>query len=199
MDESIDSIATTLLRGVQEGENGAWSRFVQLYSPWVYYWCRKRGLQPIDAEDVGQEVFVAVSRKVEDFRRGGEGHTFRGWLHTITSNKVKDFWRKDGNSPGGQGGATAQKVIDQIEEPPEQADVAKETRMWFQQVLEMVRQNFSESSYLAFVKYVIEEHDASATAQDLGITRNQVFLAKSRILKWLRDNLGDDIAGVLPK
>ena len=43
-----------------QGDADAWRQFLRLYGPVVYGWCRHAGLQPADATDVGQEVFVAA-------------------------------------------------------------------------------------------------------------------------------------------
>ena len=61
--------STSLLRRASSGEGEAWQRLVSLYAPVVYRWCRQWGLQPADAENVGQEVFVRVFRKLAS-RRG---------------------------------------------------------------------------------------------------------------------------------
>jgi DNA-directed RNA polymerase specialized sigma24 family protein len=47
-----------------------------------------------DAADVSQDVFAAVARHIADFRRERPGDSFRGWLWTITRNKVRYHWRR---------------------------------------------------------------------------------------------------------
>src|SRR5581483_11963710 len=59
----------SLLARVRGREADAWYRFVHLYSPLVYRWCRQAGLQQADAADVGQEVFRAVAQRIGEFRR----------------------------------------------------------------------------------------------------------------------------------
>src|SRR3954454_6421981 len=73
----------TLVEGVKRGDPDAWGRLARLYGPLVYAWCRQAGLQPADAEDVLQDVFVTVAARVGEFRHGRAGDTFRGWLWTI--------------------------------------------------------------------------------------------------------------------
>ena len=51
-------------------EAEAWDKLVTLYGPLVYRWCRRWGLQPKDAENVGQEVFLRVFQGLAAFRRG---------------------------------------------------------------------------------------------------------------------------------
>src|SRR4029077_16915488 len=80
----------SLLVRVKLREPRAWEQLVLLYTPLVYEWCRANGLEEFDAADVGQEVFLAVARTIGDFRLEQSAGTFRGWLRTITLNKVRD-------------------------------------------------------------------------------------------------------------
>src|SRR5262245_43896916 len=98
-------------------EDAAWRRFVHLYVPLIYRWCRKAGLQESDAEDVGQEVFRAVDRAIERYRHDRESDTFRGWLRTITQNKLRDFGRRIERERPGDGGSDALKRLLQMVDP----------------------------------------------------------------------------------
>ena len=82
--EGSQGTSSSLLDRVRAQDRAAWVRLVKLYAPLVYRWCRQMGLRSVDAEDVGQEVFSAVHRKVADFRRDPDRGTFRGWLRVIT-------------------------------------------------------------------------------------------------------------------
>src|SRR5215475_1844185 len=91
---SSDTLATRLslvVRLRDASDDGAWSRFVELYAPLVYGFARKHGLQDADAADLTQDVLQAVSggiRRLDyDPRRG----SFRGWMFTVVRNKLRDF------------------------------------------------------------------------------------------------------------
>src|SRR5262245_13672085 len=94
----------SLLARAQENQPAAWEQLVDLYAPLVYHWCRRAGLGAEDTEDVFQEVFRAVARALADFRRDRAGDTFRGWLRTITSNKIRDHFRLLRDQAKGAGG-----------------------------------------------------------------------------------------------
>src|SRR4051812_44000856 len=98
----------SLLLRVQDNDQGAWTRLVNLYGPLVYHWCRKSHLDAEDMADVFQETFRAVARRIHDFRRDRPGDTFRGWLRTITLNKVRDNFRRHSQVPRAVGGTDAQ-------------------------------------------------------------------------------------------
>src|SRR5947209_20533536 len=80
----------SLLERVRAADPQAWQRLVHVYSPLIFSWCRRTGLGPDDAADVMQDVWQAVSAAIGRFRRSAESGTFRGWVWTITRNKLRD-------------------------------------------------------------------------------------------------------------
>jgi RNA polymerase sigma-70 factor (ECF subfamily) len=49
----MHTTSPTLLQRLRTpGPADAWARFVQLYSPLIYYWSRRTGLQEQDAADL---------------------------------------------------------------------------------------------------------------------------------------------------
>src|SRR6185369_14090212 len=117
-----DSQATslTLLQRVQASQPAAWERLVDLYAPLVLHWCRRGGLNGQDADDVFQEVFRSVAEHVGDFRRDRPGDSFRGWLRTITRNKVLDYFRRQQQQAVAAGGSDMQRQLLEVPEPLEE-------------------------------------------------------------------------------
>src|ERR1041385_9135697 len=91
---SSTGTSKSLLERARSDDPAAWTRLVDLYAPLVAYWCRRWGLRDEDRADVLQDVFQAVAAHVGDFQKQKDGDTFRGWLRTITLNKVRDHFRK---------------------------------------------------------------------------------------------------------
>src|SRR5688572_13721630 len=83
----------SLLLRIKDAQPSAWERLNHVYAPLVWRWCRQRDLQDKDAEDVLQEVFHTVYRRVNSFERERDG-SFRKWLLTITRNKIGDLIRR---------------------------------------------------------------------------------------------------------
>src|ERR1051325_9566926 len=82
----------SLLVQIRDGSNhAAWQEFVNLYGPVIYGFARKRGLQDADAADLMQDVLRSVSRAIGRLEYDRKRGTFRGWLFTITRNKVLNF------------------------------------------------------------------------------------------------------------
>lgn len=189
--ESQDLTSTSLLERARGQDKQAWERLVVLYTPLVYAWCRRSGLQPADAADVGQEVFRAVARGLAEFRRDRAGDTFRGWLRTITRNKLRDFAGARKRCPPGVGGSEATCQIEQLPDPEPEADLTADRQLLYQRALEVVRTEFEERTWRAFWLVVVEDVPVGEAAQQLGATLNAVYLAKSRVLRRLREEFAD--------
>ncbi len=185
----------SLLARIQAADPAAWDRLVALYGPLVLHWCRRWDLQEQDAADVFQEVFRSVAEHVADFRRDRPGDTFRGWLRTITRNKVHDHFRRLGREPGGAGGTDAQRRFANLPapEPPEDdgpdADAAE--RGLLHRALELIRSEFEERTWQAFWRIAVAGKAPRDVAVELGMSPGAVRVAKSRVLHRLRAELGD--------
>jgi len=71
-------------------DQAAWAEFVDRYGVVVYRWCRKWGLQDMDAEDVTQNVMLDLGRQMRQFEYRADGR-FRGWLRTVAHRAWCDF------------------------------------------------------------------------------------------------------------
>ena len=185
----------------------AWERLVSIYSPLVYFWCQESGLSRADLQDVFQEVFHALARNLHKFRPMENG-TFRGWLRTLTRNKLNDHFRQAGLEPKPVGGTEALNFLKKVPaatqrqsssnhssslsddgQPNEQAIV----HSTLCHALANVRANFSEQSWKAFWMVVVDGRETADVAKDLGMLPGAVRVAKSRVLKRLRLELGESI------
>ncbi|QDU31868.1 RNA polymerase sigma factor RpoE [Anatilimnocola aggregata] len=183
----------SLLERARSCDQQAWVRIVRLYCPLVYRWCRSRGLQEADAADVGQDVFRAVSAGLPNFRHDSEGCSFRGWLKKITQNKVTDFVRDKRRSPDGRGGSDAYQSLQEIqgEESVDSEALAQETRLLYERALEIIQTEFNQVHWQAFYRTTIDHQSAGDVAQELGLSRQVVYNARSRILRRLREEFAE--------
>src|SRR6267378_8592672 len=78
---------------VLEEHQGSSLTFEQVYSSSfndVARWIRALGGLPADVEDLTQEVFLVVRRKLSGF----DGRNLRGWLYRIAQRTVRDYRRR---------------------------------------------------------------------------------------------------------
>ena len=101
---SSGATSRSLLDRVKADDGAAWETLVGLYGPVVYRWVKRWDVSEHEAADVFQDVFHSLAKNIGEFRKENAGDTFRGWLHRITDNKVRDHLRKLGRQPGGEGG-----------------------------------------------------------------------------------------------
>jgi RNA polymerase sigma-70 factor (ECF subfamily) len=186
--------STGLLERLRVQDTGAWDRLAQLYGPLVYRWARGRGLQAADAENIVQDVFLAVLGGIASFRKHRPGDSFRGWLWGITYHKLLDFWRRQEGEVLG-GGSSAREWLARLPAPSTSSSAEAEPQAalggLYRRALELVRGEFEERSWRAFWGVVVEGRDTAAVAANLGMTPNAVRIAKARILGRLRAELGE--------
>lgn len=166
---------------------------VDLYYPLVYGWCRRRVLQVEDAADVVQEIFGAVARGLPGFRRAREGDTFRGWMRGIARHRLQDYWRLQAAGDRPAGGSDAAHRLAEVPDPflDEPDESPGPTALLVRRGLELIRPEFGEPVWQAFWRASVDGQDPADIAADLGVSRNAVYKAKSRVLARLREVLGD--------
>jgi RNA polymerase sigma-70 factor, ECF subfamily len=190
------SVSSTLLDQLRSHRPDAWERFVRLYSPIIYRWCRRACLTAEDAADVLQEVLAAVLLYLPDFRRDGPQDSFSGWLATITRNKVRDHFRRRQGKAEARGGTTAQLKMAEIPQSAELSETSiqpdTESSAWIsRRVLEMIRVEFEVRTWEAFWRTTVEGQRPANVAQDLMMSVPAVYMAKSRILRRFRHVMGE--------
>jgi RNA polymerase sigma-70 factor, ECF subfamily len=192
------STSRSLLSAARCDEADAWRRLVHLYAPLAAVWCRRSGVASQDIADVLQEVFAAVARNLARFRKERPADTFRGWLATITRNKVRDYYRQRGEEPAAVGGteATARlaQVLDPLVATDEEERCVDDTALGgvMQRALTAIRGEFHERTWQAFWGVVVEGRSAAEVGAELQMRPGHVRVAKSRVLHRLRQELGDE-------
>ena len=186
----MSKTSDSMLERMKHGPQGmAWRRMVETYTPKIRRWLRPYSLQDQDVDDLIQEAFAVVVRRLPEFKRQTQIGSFRRWLRTITFNCLRDFWRGQHTRPTATGKTGFVHVLEQLEDPDSALD-----QFWDQEhdshltrhLLEKIRPRFEAKTWLAFQRVALEGISAEQTAQELGLSVNAVFIAKSRVLQLLR-------------
>ena len=185
------STCTSLLDRIRAQDALAWHHMVQLYGPLIYHWCRHSSLSNDDAADVAQEVFRSVASHIADFHRDRQGDTFRGWLRTITLNKIRDLARRRAQEPVAVGGSEHQMFLTEAADvpPPDESDDGGAESLLYRRALDLIHGDFEERTWRAFWLTVVEDYSADDAAARLAMTPVAVRKAKSRVLRRLRETL----------
>ncbi len=168
-----------------------WRRLLDLYQPLLRTWMARAGVSDSDADDLAQEVLLVVFREVGGFERRGPG-AFRAWLRTILVHRVRDYFRGQKYRPTATGDSDFLRRLDELESPESAL-----SHQWDREhdehvaaaLLRRVQGDFAPTTWQAFRRHVLEGEPAGQVAGELGLSLNSVLLAKSRVLKRLRQEL----------
>ncbi len=180
---------------MRDNDQDAWRRLVNLYSPLVGHWFRQWGAAPDDVPDLLQEVFSSVSRHLSSYRSDGPGSSFRGWIRTIARNKFLDHVRA--RSTPAEGGTEARVRLEGVVDTdilPDASDSDSEITELYLRALDQVRAQFEERTWRAFWLVAMERRGTADVAAELGLSPNSVRQARSRVLRRLKQELGELIA-----
>jgi RNA polymerase sigma-70 factor (ECF subfamily) len=169
----------------QPGEPQAWARFVELYTPLLFHWARRAGLQEPDAADLVQDVFLTLVRKLPEFAFD-PARSFRAWLRAVTLNQWRDNLKRRDRRPLPANPA----ALETAEAPEEVAFWEVEyRRRLVDRALEIMRAEFQPATWQACWQVVVEGRPAAEVARELGISENAVYIARCRVLRRLRGDL----------
>lgn len=183
----MESTSVNLLRRLKStDDNTAWVRFTELYVPLIFYWCRQHGLESNDASDLVQDVLSTLVVKLPEFEYD-DRRRFRGWLHTITLNRARDWERRQKHRPGTGHSSFMERLPESS--LPDLFDEVEYRAYLVERARRLIAVEFEEATWQACWKYVAENRTAEDVAGELGITPNAVRVAKCRVLKRLREEL----------
>lgn len=181
----MHTTSPTLLERLRHpDESGAWERFAALYTPLMYYWARRQGLQQDDAADLVQDVFAILLERLPAFEYDA-GRSFRSWLRTVTLNKLRERRRKSMPIPG------PQEAFDAL---PDHRDDAEFWEGEYRQhlihgALDLIKSEFQPATWEAFWEHAMRGRPAPEVAAQLGLTPGAVRAARVRVVTRLRQEL----------
>ena len=177
------------LGDAQDGE--AWAQFVEIYAPVIYQFLRRRGVQDADAADVTQDVIRTVIRSVGGFDHNRRPGSFRKWLTTITHSRLADFAARQKHQVSGSGDTLTLETLNQ--QPGRDSDERlleqEYQKCVFQWAADKVRSEFEESTWQAFWITHVEGKSCKDASQELQITVDAVYIARSRVLARMKEQV----------
>jgi RNA polymerase sigma-70 factor (ECF subfamily) len=183
-----------LVRLKAPGDERAWVEFVEIYEPLIFRLARRRGLQPADADDLTQDVLRAVAGAIERWEHDPERGSFRAWLYRITRNLIVNLLAARRRQSASFGtGRTDMVALLEAQPAPDCEDSAlfdlEYRRRVFTRAAERVRRSIQETTWLAFWRTGVEGQDVSAVASSLGLSPGAVYVARSRVMAKLRQEI----------
>lgn len=114
MSSAPETRPSLLIRVRDPADQAAWGEFVEIYRPVILRIAQHKGMQAADAEDIAQEVLVAVAKAVEQREHDPKRARFRTWLHRVANNIILDALTR-GKPDRAAGGSSLQAGIAQKE------------------------------------------------------------------------------------
>jgi RNA polymerase sigma-70 factor (ECF subfamily) len=179
----------TLLDRLRDRQDAqAWQLWLTVYEPWLRDWLSRNRLQPADVDDLLQNILVVVSQKLPAFVHNGRPGAFRAWLRGILVHELRYFLRGRQR----QTGDGLADCIDLLEDPNSEL-----SRQWDQEhdqqlicrLLGVVQSDFQPKTWEAFRLLVLEDRPVAEVARLCEMEPNAVYVAKSRVLARLRQEL----------
>ncbi len=183
MDTTHDSL---LIRIRDHRDREAWSEFNTLYAPFLYRYARRKGISHDDAEDVRAQCLQAIAHHIGTFEYQRDRGGFRNWLRRLATNKIIDAQRKR-HVPTAQS-HVLKAVVDEKHTPDKDWDAEwADSRLRF--CVERARCAVSDHTFHAFQLLVIENKRVEEVGVILNMNTNQVYKAKSAMLRRLRSEM----------
>lgn len=169
----------------QPHDQPSWRHLAMLYAPLIRRWLLQHDTPEADADDLAQDVLLVLARDLGGFDHNGRTGAFRLWVRSITANRLRGYWRarRSGSLNG------LDDRLAQLEDPDSALG-----RIWdrehdefiVRRLMERIEPEFAPSTWKSFRLLVLEERSPADVAEGLGLSVNAVLIAKSRVLRRLR-------------
>jgi len=184
----------TRLRDWQDQEG--WREFFDTYWRLIYNVARKSGLMDAEAQDVVQNTFIYLSRRMPNFHYDRARGSFKSWLRVVTRSRISAFRRREKSAsgmirespPNVEG--EAKDLIEEIADPTAEALDEVWQREWQANLLDTafrrVRAKVSSQQLLIFRMASGEKLALGQVAKKLGVSLARVYLARHRVGRLLK-------------
>jgi RNA polymerase sigma-70 factor, ECF subfamily len=146
-----------------------------------------------------QEVFASVARNLVRFRPKHSSGAFRAWLWTIARNKIIDANRTRNSHPVPAGGSSANLAMQQVLDPIQMDEAEQlsepndeqQNNALVQRAMAQVAIDFEPRTWQVFTRTVLDQTATGVVAEEFGISQAAVRQIRSRVLRRIRQQLGD--------
>lgn len=181
--------ASLILRLQNADDLAAWEEFDGIYGPVVYRVARRRGLQAADAENLVQEVLLAVAQSVSQWIERDDRGSFHAWLLRIAHNEVVDMLSRPATRALGQDGELGQKLLDAVSVRGDISSLIEHEyeRELFRWAADRVKQTVAQQTWQAFWLTEVNGQTVQQAAETIGTTAGQIYVNRSRVMARIKE------------
>ena len=190
MHTSPPETRASLILRLQDAEDvAAWEEFVGIYSPVIFRVAVGRGFQAADAENVVQEVLLAVARSVTQWLSRTDRGSFRAWLLRIARNQTFDLINARATRTLGTDGRDAERLMADLRAKADLSSVLdfEYERVVFQWAADQVRNSVAEHTWQAFWLTRVEGLAVGEAARKLNLRPGNIYFARSRVMARIKE------------
>ena len=190
-DPNLSLTTTAMLDALHDPAAGAvWAELDARYRPILIGFARNLGLDDADAADVAQETLTKFLEQYRDGRYDRERGRLGAWLVGIARYRVLDVRRKHGKRP-----LRGESAMIDIDDEKGMTEVWEDERRKaiLRQAMDRLRNESrtDEKTISAFEMLFVHGMTAQAVAEELGLSVQGVYVAKSRIAERLQKIVGN--------
>jgi RNA polymerase sigma-70 factor (ECF subfamily) len=182
-----------ILRLQNADDVAAWDEFAELYRPIVFRVARKRELQAADAENLVQEVLLAVAQSVSKWIEREDRGSFRAWLLRIAHNEAVDMLTERATRTLGHDGEKGEQLLDGLSvrnDISSLIDREYEVAV-FQRAAEHVQRSVSEQTWQAFWLTEVQGKSVQQAAETLKTREGNIYVSRSRVMARIKEFISE--------
>ncbi len=131
-------------------------------------------------------MLAIVVREIADFEHNQNPGAFRAWLRLLTVNRLRILWRTRRPDSGGEAILEQHQQLEDPSSPLSLKWDEEHDRHVATTLLDAIRLEFQPATWHAFEATVRDGRPTAEVAAELGLSVNAVLIAKSRVIKRLR-------------
>ena len=178
------------LRDWQDQEG--WREFFDTYWRLIYGVARRAGLADAEAQDVVQNTFIYLSRRMPKIQYNRGSGSFKSWLRVVTRSRINVYCRTEKargefmrTEPFYEERSEGVEMVEACPDPTAEALDEVWQREWEENIVgtafRRLRAKVSSQQLLIFRTAMSGELALSQVARKLGVSVAQVYLARHRV------------------
>ena len=177
--------ATLLQRVKNQHDDKSWDEFNKYYRPYVFMIIRGLNIRHHDAQEVSQLIMIKLWESLPTFEYSPDKGYFRGWLRTVTVNRVRNYIATKAYKQESLDALEEQEGHTYSEDEFTESEIEKVAdREWENYIFDMAWTNIKDKfndKIQAVYEELMQDIDPEKIAENIGIKRNTVYVYRKRV------------------